>query len=219
MLTIESIHIIYKNLIRIGKELDVAKFKAFFLERGFKQNERVIPTPTGPLKEYLLLDPENMRNLVVCSVRGFVVDAKDLESTKKLMGLSYEAFEGLYGELFNNLVLDIQVIVNALVYMKDGYRLLFKPLKQDAVLSLSKALGEKNIKPKTIGFTWGSKDNPSGETSLIINPLKGPSGQLISDRLSVTIEHLNQDPDIGADFVNNIERLIKKALVGLAKIK
>jgi len=217
--TIESIHIIYKNLIRIGKELDVERFKSFFLSRGFKQNERIIPTPAGPLKEYLLIDPENMRDLVVCSVKGFVVDAKEMENAKRLMGLSYDSFESIYGELFPNLVLDIQVIVNMVVYYRDGFTLITRAINQRALESIGSALGEKKIRPKSIGFNWGSKESLNGETSIIISPLKGPNNQFIRDRLSFTVEHLNQDPDAGAEFVNNIENLVNKMLRGLSLTK
>ena len=218
-ITVESIHIIYKNLIRIGKELDVDRFKSFFLSKGFKQNERVIPTPTGPLKEYLLIDPENMRDLVVCSVRGFVVDAKDVENAKRLMGLAYESFEEIYGDLFSNLVLDIQVIVNMIVYFKDGFGLISKAFNNTALESLGSTIGEKKIRPKSIGFNWGSKESLKGETSAILSPLKGPNNQFIRDRLSITLEHLNQDPDAGADFVNNIEKLVSKVIIGLNRLK
>jgi len=208
--TIESIHIIYKNLVRVGKELDVERFRKFFIERGFKQNERIVPTPTGPLKEYLLLDPINMRDLVVCSIKGFVVDSKDFENVKRLMALAYEIFEEIYGDLFSSLILDIQALIRALIYLKDGYSFLLKLIDLKKLEKISKKLGGQRVRPKLLGFSWGSKNSPTGHISMQIQPLETANGEVIKDRLILSLEYRQTDPDIGAEFINKLEKFLKK---------
>ena len=218
-MTIESIHIIYKNLIKIGKELNVEEFRKYFLEKGFVQKERVIPTPQGPLKEFLLLDPSNMRDLVVCSVKGFVVDAKETENTKRLMNLAYEIFESLYGDLFTSLVYDIQVLVQTLIYMKDGATILNKMINLRTLKTLSDLTGSRNVRPGPVGFSWGTINGPSGFTNITFNPLRSVDSNPIRDRISLNIEHFDRDPDRGVEFVDNLEKMLKKILKGLYIMK
>ena len=219
MATVESIHVIYKNLINVGKELDVDRFREFFISKGFVQNERVIPTPAGPLKEYLLRDPQNMRDLVVCSVKGFVVDSKDIENTKRLMALSYEIFESIYGDLFTSLVLDIQILVRALVFVKDGYKILLKSMNLNTLKKIGEIIGEKNLKPRTIGFYWGSKSSPLGWTAIQIKPLETHRAEVIKDRLTLVIEHFHTDPDLGAEFIASLDKFLKKLIKAFFMIK
>lgn len=218
-MTIESIHIIYKNLIKIGKELNVEEFRKYFIEKGFVQKERVIPTPQGPLKEFLLLDPNNMRDLVVCSVKGFVVDAKEIDNTKRLMGLAYEIFESIYGDLFTSLVYDIQVLVQTLVYMRDGALILNKMINLKALKTISDITGSKNVRPGPIGFSWGNVNGPSGFTNFTLNSLRAADSNPIRDRISLNIEHFDRDPDRGVEFVNGLEKMLKKILKGLYTMK
>jgi hypothetical protein len=195
--------------------LDVERFRSFFIEKGFVQKDRVIPTPQGPLKEYLLYDPSNMRDLIVCSVKGFVVDAKNIENAQKLMSLAYEIFEQIYGDLFLKLVFDIQLIVKTLIYVKDGYLILTKTIDSNALKKMTKLVGSKNVSPNVIGFSWGKRNSPTGHTSINIAPLKSIEAEPLMDRLSVTIEHLDTDPDRGVEFVNKLEKFLKEIIRGL----
>lgn len=216
-MSLESIHIIYKNLVSVGKEMDVDKFRRFFIERGFSQGERVIPTPAGPLKEFLLRDPKTMRDLVVCSVKGFVVDARDKENAKRLMDLAYDAFEIVYGESFQTLILNIQVISNIIMFVKDGMRGLLSAVDKGKLDKLRKLLKAQNLHVRTIGVRWGSRSSKQGETSVVISPLIAPDGRVVKDRFTITIEYFGNDSDEGILFVDKLEELAKKVALLLLR--
>lgn len=204
MSKIESLHVIYKNLIAVGREMDVDKFRGFFVDRGFTLGERVIPTPTGPLKEFLLRDPRTMRDLVVCSVRGFVVDSRDYENARRLLDLAYDAFEYVYGDDYKTLVLNIQVLVNILAYIKDGDNKLMGLVDRDKMSSLMKRFGRRGVYLKVIGFRWGERSSEEGEVSVSIGPVFDPTGKRVLDRFNLTLEYLGQNPDKGIEFFGKV---------------
>ena len=197
--------------------MNVDKFRSFFIERGFKQNERIIPTPTGPLKEFLLRDPKTMRDLVVCSVKGFVVDSREKSNAKRLMGLAYDAFEMVYGESYQTLILNIHVIANIVAFVKNGLKLLSSTLEKDRLNKVKKILKAPDLIIRSLGVRWGSRDSETGETNIVISPLLTPDGRIVKDRFTVTIEHFGSDIDNGVSFVEGIEELAKKFILSLVK--
>lgn len=197
--------------------MNVDKFRSFFLERGFTQNERVIPTPTGPLKEFLLRDPKTMRDLVVCSVKGFVVDSRDKANAKRLMDLAYDAFEMVYGESYQTLILNIHVISNLVVFLKNGLKILASTIEKDRLGRVKKILGAPDLIIRSFGVRWGSREKEEGETNMVISPLLTPDGRLVKDRFTVTIEYFGSDIDKGVSFINGIDVLAKKFILSLVK--
>ncbi|MCR8487208.1 MAG: hypothetical protein NDP22_02200, partial [Crenarchaeota archaeon] len=92
---IERVAIIYKHIIRMGPELNFERFRAKLLERKFRESERIIPTPEGPLKEYVMTEPKYLRDVIVVSRKGFVVDSKDLNYALELIALAYDIYENM----------------------------------------------------------------------------------------------------------------------------
>jgi len=213
---IEKFHMIFKNLIRIGKDLDAERFRAQLLSQGFVQEERVIPTPTGPLKEYLLREPKKLRDLIVVSVKGFVVDAWDLDSGIDLVGLAYDVYETILGDLIKHTIVDIIGNYTATVFIgKDPEKVLSKCVTKDSVIKLRKSLNRSDVKPFMVGFCWGIPRPPHEWIIANITPVMEPTGLGRRGRIQLSIRYQGVDPEKGISFLRNINELIKKIVNGI----
>jgi len=207
---------IYKNLIRIGKDLNVEQFRSQLVSQGFVQEERVIPTPTGPLKEYLLREPKKLRDLIVVSVKGFVVDAWEFESGIDLVGLAYDTYESILGDLIRHTIVDIIGDYLITVFIgKDPETILSRSISNSVVNRLRKSLKKDDLKPFSIGFSWGIPKPPHEWIIANIAPVIEPQEVGRKGRIQLSIKYRSVDPDKGVSFLRNIRDTVEKIVKGL----
>ena len=208
METIEKVRILYKNIIRVGKELDAERFRAELESRGFKTETRIVPTPTGPLKEYLLREPKLLRDLIVVSTKGFVIDAHDYESALELISIGYEVYEMILGDLIKHTLVDIigdyQLIV---LINKNSLEIMRKHLDPKLLEKMQKSL-KRDIIPFSIGFAWGKPVAPNEWVVVTLAPIIAPSPILESNRLQIRIQYRHVNPDAGVEFLQKLRKIV-----------
>lgn len=213
---VERIHIIYKNLIKMGKELDAEKFRAVLEGKGFKKEERVIPTPTGPLKEYLLRDPRSLRDLIVVSVKGFVVDSWSFTNALDLTNLAYEVYESILGDAISYTLVDIIGLFDAIVLISsDVFELVGKLVNSTYVKKLRNAFNRQDLNPFSAGISIGEPAAPNEWIIMNFIPIPDPNAGRRGRRLKVLIEYRGVDSDKGVEFLHNLSDVIKKAITAI----
>lgn len=202
---------IYKNLIRIGKELNADEFRAKLVSQGFLQEERVIPTPTGPLKEYVLREPKNLRDLIVVSVKGFVVDARDIENGLDLVGLAYDVYETILGDLMKHTIVDIVADYAITVFIgKNPQDIISNWVKNNVVIKLRKNLKRDDLNPFIVGFSWGIPRAPHEWIVVNVAPVIEPQEIGKKGRLQLSIKYRGVDPEKGIVFIREIKEVVEK---------
>jgi len=213
---VEKIHIIYKNLIRVGKELDFERFKTELVARGFVPESRVIPTPTGPLKEYLLREPKSLRDLIVVSSKGFVVDAWSYETGLDLISIAYEIYELILGDLIRHTLVDIigdyQLII---LINKRAEEILRKNFNNVTLEKLRGSLGRADLQPFSIGFTWGKPAPPHEWVVVSVAPAAPPGVLPSQERLQLRIQYRHVNPDTAVEFLQKLDEVIEKIVKSL----
>jgi len=200
----------------MGKDLDADKFRMQLISQGFVADERIVPTPTGPLKEYLLREPKKLRDLIVVSVKGFVVDAWDYESGIDLVGLAYDVYESILGDLIRHTIVDIVGdYILTIILNKDPTKIISRIINKDAVNKLKKSLTRNDVKPFLVGFSWGIPRAPHEWIVTNISPIIGPDKLERGGRLRVTIRYRGTDPEKGVLFLREIKKIVEKILTPL----
>lgn len=214
---IESLHIIYKNLLMTG-QLDVSTFRTELLNRGFKERTRTIETPEGPLLEYLLYEPTTMRDLVVVSVKGWVVDARSYESALNLIGLCYDLYERTLGELAEEVVVQIVGIIQATLILRRSCKDVLSSLFSSTALELlGKSVGRTDVMPFGATIAWGIPRPPHEFVTVSLAPPPGPIPR--PNRVHVIINYRGVNPDQGVVFVRNLPDLLRKLGEALEKVR
>lgn len=207
---------IYKNLIRLGKDLDADSFRASLVSQGFIQEERVVPTPTGPLKEYVLREPRNLRDLIVVSTKGFVVDAWDLEKGIDLLMLAYDEYERILGDLIRHTLVNIIGDYRITVFIgNDPEEIISRFINNSALSKFRKAMSRDDIKAFSVGLSLGVPRPPHEWIIINLNPLIAPTGISERGRIQIVIRYQGVDSEKGVLFLRNINKFVQKIINGI----
>jgi len=213
---IEKIHILYKNLIRVGKELDFERFKGELVARGFVAETRILQTPTGPFKEYLLREPKNLRDLIVVSSKGFVVDAWNYDSALELVSTAYEIYEFILGDLIRHILVDILGDYQLVVLInRNSEEVIGESFNNEKVDRLRKTLNREDLRPFAISFAWGKPVAPHEWVIVSLTPIIPPGEIRGSERLQIRIQYRHVNPDTAVEFLHNLQKIIKNILSGI----
>ncbi len=213
---IEKFHMIYKNLIRLGKDLDADSFRASLVSQGFIQEERVVPTPTGPLKEYVLREPRNLRDLIVVSSKGFVVDAWDLERGLDLLMLAYDEYEKILGDLIRHTVVNILGDYIVTVFIgKDPENVISKFIDNNALTKFRKAMNRDDVNVFSVGLSYGIPKPPHEWVIINLTPIIAPTEINKRGRIQISIRYQGVDSEKGILFLRNIKKIIEKVVKGI----
>lgn len=207
---------IYKNLIRLGKDLDADSFRASLVSQGFIQEERVVPTPTGPLKEYVLREPRSLRDLIVISAKGFVVDAWDLERGIDLLMLAYDEYEKILGDLIQHTLVNIIGDYRITVFIsEDAEKIISKFIDKKALNKFRAAMSRDDLNAFSLGFSYGIPKPPHEWVIINLTPIIAPTEMNRKGRIQISIRYQGVDSEKGILFLRNIKKVIEKVVKGI----
>lgn len=211
---IEKVRIIYKNLIRMGPELNFEVFKVKLLERGFKTRERIVPSPEGPLKEYVLTEPKYLRDLIIVSRKGFVVDSRDLNYSLDLINLAYEIYEETMMDYVEYIQTEIVGLYELIVLMKNADRIISILHNKDKFRRIKELIGVKDLRPLGVAYAYGIPSAP--HEFVVINMASIATQFGASSRIKVAINYHGVDPEKGVIFVRNLDKFISKIMSAIS---
>jgi len=204
---IEKSRVVYKNIIKMGPELDFERFKMKLAERRFKQSERIIPTPEGPLKEYVMTEPKYLRDLIIVSRKGFVVDSRDINYALELITLAYDIYENIMRDYVEYIQTDIMGLYEIIVLVKNAEEVPSKVIKEDILSKFDGYLGT-DIKPFGVSFYKGIPAAPHEFIVINLAPVLIPFQK--SSRLKVNITYRGTDSEKAIRFIRDIPTFIEK---------
>ena len=204
---IEKSRIIFKNIIRMGPELDFEKFKAKLLERRFKPNERIVPTPEGPLKEYVMTEPKYLRDLIIISRKGFVVDSRDINYALELIALAYDLYENIMRDYVEYIQVDIMGLYELIVLLRNAENLARRIFRKDIVADVNRELGN-DLKPFGLSFCKGVPAAPHEFVVINLVPVLIPYRE--SSRLKVNVSYRGTDSEKAVRFLRDMPSIIEK---------
>lgn len=211
---IEKVRIIYKNLIRMGPELNFEVFKARLLERKFRAQERIVPSPEGPLKEYVLTEPKYLRDLVIVSRKGFVVDSRDLNYSLDLINLAYEIYEETMMDYVEYIQTEIAGLYELIVLMKNADKIIMGLHNADKFKKIKEQVGVKDMRPFGVTYAYGVPSAPHEFVVINMVPVATQFGG--SSRIKVVINYHGVDPEKGVIFVRNLSEFISKIMSAIS---
>lgn len=209
---IEKVRIIFKNIIKMGPDLNFELFKAKLLERKFRQNERIVPTPEGPLKEYVMTEPKYMRDLIIVSRKGFVVDSRDINYALDLISLANEIFEEVMMDYVEYIQLDVVGIYDLTLLVKDAESIIKGIIRKDVVARLQEEFKKRDLRPVGTVFAYGVPQPPNEFVVINLSVVEVPYAK--SNRIKMLINYHGVDTDKGIIFIRDLpkfaERIIKR---------
>jgi len=209
---IERSHIIFKHLIHVGPEVDAEAVADIAARRDYTKQARQLPTPRGPLKEYLFRPKTNPQSLIVFSSKGFVIDAQPSDNVLPLFRDAYDFYEKVMGDnaMTATVLMDIncKFEVFSPVPVKDFVSKLYVPDSENLTFS------GKDLHPHGITLATGSMRFPDEFIQLNVQPLaKDPDRRLV-----VVSLYRSTELDDALKFIEKIEGNIIKTLEKISKL-
>lgn len=207
---IESFHIIYRNLIKIGKPLDPDFFVSKLTKKGFLKEERILKTPTGPFREYVLHEPKGLQDMIVVSSKGFVIDSRNYSLSIDLIGLAYDLYEEFLGDFIETVVSEILVTIASIFIANQKPRKYIEQFLNTNLLKNLKDSIDTGIKPVSIGFSWGDlkKSGESKSVQILQMPIESAKGA----RFQLGWQYRSRDFEKGVLFVRNFKEISSKLI-------
>jgi len=209
---IERSHVIFKHLIHVGPEVDAEAVADLASLRDYTKQTRQIPTPKGPLKEYLFRPKTAPQSLIVFSRKGFVIDAQPSDNVLPLFRDAYDFYEKVMGDTALTATILMDIAANFEVFSPHSVKdFLTAPYTAD--LSKVQFAGRK-LRSNGIILASGTGKFPEEFIQIIIQPLpKDPER-----RLAISLIYRSVELDDALTFIEKIEKNLTKTLESLAKI-
>ena len=212
---IENARLVYKNLIRMGPELNFELFKTKLIERKFKPNERIITTPEGPLKEYVMTEPKYLRDLIIVSRKGFVVDSRDMSYVLDLINLAYEIYEETMMDYVEYIQTEIVGIYDLVVLVKNAEEVIYSLYDKTRLLKMKDRIRIKDFRPFGVAFAYGIPQAPHEFVTINLSPIITPFGK--TTRLKLRINYHGMDSEKGIIFVRNLKEFVGRLMSVIAE--
>ena len=207
---IEKARLIYKNLIRMGPELNFELFRTKLLQRKFKSNERIINTPEGPLKEYVLTEPKYLRDLIIVSRKGFVVDSKDISYILDLINLAYEIYEETMIDYVEYIQTEIAGIYDLIVIVKNAEEVIYSLHDKQKLINIKEKINIKDLRPFGVAYAYGVPQAPHEFVTINLSPIIAPFGK--TSRLKIVINYHGMDSEKGIIFLRNLKDMVNNLI-------
>ncbi len=209
---IERSHIIFKHLIHVGPEVDAEAVADIAARRDYTKQTRQLPTPSGPLKEYLFRPKTNPQSLIVFSSKGFVIDAQPSDNVLPLFRDAYDFYEKVMGD--NAMTATVLMDINCKfeVFSPDPVKDFISKLHIPESEKLT--FGGKALRPHGITLATGSMRFPDEFIQFNVQPLaKDPDRRLV-----VIAMYRSTELDDALKFIENIDNNIIKTLEKISKV-
>ncbi len=212
---IENARLVYKNLIRMGPELNFELFKTKLIERKFKPNERIITTPEGPLKEYVMTEPKYLRDLIIVSRKGFVVDSRDMSYVLDLINLAYEIYEETMMDYVEYIQTEIVGIYDLIVLTKNAEEVIFSLHDKAKLFRIREGIKINDFRPFGVTYAYGIPQAPHEFVTINLSPVVLPFGK--TARLKIRINYHGMDSEKGIIFVRNLKDFVSRLISTLSE--
>ncbi len=203
---VERSHVVFKHLIHVGPDVDAEAVADIAARRDYTKQTRQIPTPKGPLKEYLFRPKTNPQSLIVFSSKGFVIDAQPSENVLPLFRDAYDFYEKVLGDeaMTATVLMDINAKIE--VFSPVPVKEFINKLYISDVSNLS--FSGKELYPHGITLASGSGKFPEEFIQITIQPLpKDPQR-----RLAVMAVYRSTELDDALKYIEKIDGNITKIL-------
>ena len=203
---VERSHVVFKHLIHVGPDVDADAVADIAARRDYTKQTRQIPTPKGPLKEYLFRPKTNPQSLIVFSSKGFVIDAQPSENVLPLFRDAYDFYEKVLGDeaMTATVLMDISAKVE--VFSPVPVKEFITKLYVSDVSNLS--FSGKELYPNGITLASGSGKFPEEFIQITVPPLpKDPQR-----RLAVVAVYRSTELDDALKYIEKLEGNITKTL-------
>ncbi|MHA1721540.1 MAG: hypothetical protein ACTSXW_00510 [Candidatus Baldrarchaeia archaeon] len=206
---VESAHVIFKHLVKVGPSIPVQAFIDRLSNLGFSYTTRKlmvpplpqpVPQPPSELVEYLFKRPSDATSLIVVSEKGFVVDTRSIQTALDLFWTSHGILRESLKERFRTIVPQIQLLATIQIYSE------ISPLKiiQDMLtprLLKGKVVMKKPLSPMAIEL-WTGIPKDEGEWYIVrLEPFKGDPFR----RMLMRITYKHQNVEEAVDFLEKLE--------------
>ncbi len=205
---IEKVRLIFKNIIKMGPELNFELFKVKLVERKFQVKERIVPTPEGPLKEYVLTEPKFLRDLIIVSRKGFVVDSRDLNYALDLINMAYEIYEETMMDYVEYIQTEIVGIYELIVLVKEAEKVIYSLHDNTKILRMRDSMKIRDLRPFGVSYAYGVPQAPHEFVIINVAPIIMPFGK--ASRLKININYHGVDPEKGVRFVRSLGDFVRK---------
>ncbi|NHJ84108.1 MAG: hypothetical protein FK734_01515 [Asgard group archaeon] len=209
---IERSHIVFKHLIHVGPDIDAESIADFAIRRDYSKNERQIPTPQGPLKEYLFRPKTNPQSLIVFSKKGFVIDAQPSDNVLPLFRDAYDFYEKVLGDDAMTATVMMEINGQFEIYSPTPVNDFLGKVYNEKGSNVT--FGSKNLNPYGITFANGSPRFPEEFLQINAQPLaKDPER-----RLMVITIYRSTELDDALKLIEKIDSNIIKCLESISKL-
>jgi hypothetical protein len=209
---IERSHVIFKHLIQVGPDIDASAVVDLAVKRDYTKKTRQLPTPQGPLNEFLLRPKTDPQSLIIYSKKGFVIDAKPSDNVLPLFRDAYDFYEKVMGEnaLTATVVMDLtsKFEVFSPVPVND----LINKSYQEKTTNLD--FEGRELRPNGIILASGSGRFPEEFIQFSVQPLmKDPKRRLV-----VALIYRSTELDDALKFIETINANVLQTLEKLSKL-
>lgn len=209
---IERSHGVFKHLIHVGPEIDANAVAEIAIKHDYSKQERQIPTPRGPLKEFLFRPKTNPQSMIIYSTKGFVIDAQPIDNVLPLFRDAYDFYEQVMGD--NVMTATILINVNAKfeVFSPVPVNEFINKLYVDNISNIK--YGSRELRANGITLAFGTGKFPEEFIQLVVQPLsKDPQR-----RLSVAMMYRSSELDEALKQIDNMENDTIKTLEKISKV-
>ena len=209
---IERSHVVFKHLIQVGPDIDANAIADLAIKRDYTKNTRQLPTPQGPLNEFLLRPKTEPQSLIIYSKKGFVIDAQPSDNVLPLFRDAYDFYEKVMGDnaLTATVVMDLtskfEVFSTIPVsdFINKSYQEKTTPLTFDG----------RELRPHGIILASGTGQYPEEFIQFSVQPLmKDPKRRLV-----VALLYRSTELDDALKFIETIDSNIVQTLEKLSQL-
>jgi len=217
---VESVHIIFKHLIKIGPPIPVQIFIDKLSNLGFSYTTRKlmvppppqpVPQPPSELVEYLFRRPSDATSLIVVSEKGFVVDTRSVQTALDYFWTSYGILREGLKERFRTIVPQMQLLANIQVYSGINPSKMIQGMLTPKLLK--KPIMKTMLSPLAVELWTGIPKDGVEWYIVRLEPFKGDPYRRILMR--ITYKHRNVEESV--DFLENLEKYSIALLQKIAK--
>jgi len=210
--TIERSHVVFKHLIHVGPEIDVEAVADIATRRDYTKGTREIPTPRGPLKEYLFRPKTNPQSLIVYSSKGFVIDAQPVDNVLPMFRDAYDFYEKILGDQAMTATVVMEINTKFEIFCPIPVNDFISKLYNSNASKIN--WGGKDLKPYGFTLASGSGKFPEETIQFNVQPLpKDPERRLI-----VVALYRSTELDDSLQFIEKIDAEVMKTLGKVAKL-
>ncbi|NHK30522.1 MAG: hypothetical protein FK730_04180 [Asgard group archaeon] len=209
---IERSHVVFKHLIQVGPDIDANAIVDLALKRDYTKKTRQLPTPQGPLNEFLLRPKSDPQSLLIYSKKGFVIDAKPSDNVLPLFRDAYDFYEKVMGDNALTATVVMDLVSKFEVFSSIPVSDFINKSYQEKTSTLT--FDGRDFHPNGVILASGSGRFPEEFIQFTVQPLlKDPKRRLV-----VALIYRSTELDDALKFIETINTNVLQTLEKLSKL-